>query len=441
MNFSRPVYWRQGIFLQPHHFQYNDERLAAELRRVLKFSRSQFYGVRSYEFSGDLLATGVIGTTRFEALMPDGTWVDIHQNARLPDLNVKQVCTRDGLYQVGVKLVDLTPGIAAVVAQGESGRFFAGQEGETMPDLYGDAPELEVQKLWYQLQFVINASPELERDGVVLPVAQIIVDGGQLRFVEAYSPPVLEIEASPALGLRLQRTLDLLKARSAQLEDLFSVWPAEVGGVDPLWLRDRLVHADLAQSQATLLHRLKTSPQVGDLFEVLLVLVNRLATFSGYPLAQSVIWDHENPLGSFDKAYETLELLLERLKSGPESLAVFRPSEFGYEANIPSSVRKGNFRVYLLAQRSAGAPPDEAPAPKLASSIRLQTVVSRALAGVKLDNVMRPPYGLTTTPNDTLWRIDVNDDLWREAMDAGIIGLSWLGLPKSTRLLLVFFRA
>jgi type VI secretion system protein ImpJ len=136
-----------------------------------------------------------------------------------------------------------------------------------------------------------------------------------------------------------------------------------------------------------------------------------------------------------------VQALLEQLHSGPDSVALFKAREGWLEAQVPSAARVGEHSVYLVLQQVSETQLLQASPAKLASLARIETVVSRALPGAPLERLERVPYGLSESSQAGVWRIDTSDPVWKEANASGTICLHWLGLPKSSRALLVYYRA
>jgi len=153
------------------------------------------------------------------------------------------------------------------------------------------------------------------------------------------------------------------------------------------------------------------------------------------------LWDRNDSYRSFDRIGDIVLGLLEQLHSGPDSVAIFKAREGWLEAQVPSTARVGEHSVYLILQQVTETQLIQASPAKMASLTRIETVVSRALPGALLERLERIPYGLGESTDAGVWRVDTKDPLWKEANASGTICLHWLGLPKSSRALLVYYRA
>jgi type VI secretion system protein ImpJ len=441
MNFSKPIYWRQGIFLQPQHFQYADAYQDEARAKLLKFTHLQGGGVISASLSDSRLEAGFLACSELQALMPDGQWVDVRLNARLADRDVRSLKGADGVYAVAVGLLKLSPGEPAVSVKGLDGRFETVEYSEELPDLFDDAPDLEIERLWFKLRYLIGDEVEAAQGMTVLPVARLIVEAGVMRFDNQYAPATLIVDEASVLAKRIRLIAEVLEARSVRLAEMTRPWRMDGEPVDPAWLRDRMVHAEVSQALAELEHRMRVQLPPERLFESLLVLCRRLSAVGGIKCPNLPSWDRTNSYFSFDRIGDIAVGLLEQLRSGPDSVSLFKVREGWLEAQVPSAARVGEHSVYLVLQQMSEMQLLQASPAKLASLTRIETVVSRALPGVTLTRLERVPYGLGDATDSSVWRVDTNDAIWKEANASGTVCLHWLGLQKNARVMLVFFRA
>jgi type VI secretion system protein ImpJ len=441
MNFSHPIYWHQGIFLQPQHFQYSDQFHSASYARLFGLSRSQAYGIAALAISPERLSAGFLSCNILQAVMPDGVWLDIKQNARLPDRDIRFLAKENGRYRVALALPKVTPGIPAVATASQDGRYETPGYPEVLPDLFDDSPDLEIDRLWFRSRFLIGDEIDAAKDMSTLTIAYLLVENNSISLDVSYAPPSLRISSYIALKTRVQDLTDILQVHLSQYSKLAQPWRLSSDSVDPGFLRDRLVQADLSQAIAEMQHRTSLDVEPAILYEVLLVLASRLCSTGGLSYPEMPVWEIEDPCRSFTRIQNILVALFEQLRSGPDSTAVFHQRAGWFEAQVPSAARVGQHFAYLILQNISESELLQAGPPKLAPLSRIETIVSRALPGVALEALTRIPYGLGEGSGSLVWAIDNKDPLWQEANNAGVVCLNWLNLPKHARALIVYFRA
>ena len=441
MNFSNPIYWHQGIFLQPQHFQYSDQYHETSYARLFGLSRSQPYGISALTISKERLNAGFLSCSILQAVMPEGIWIDIRQNSRLPDRDIRSLVSKDGNYRVVFALPKIVPGLPAIATAAHDGRYETPGYPELLPDLYDDSPDLSIDRLWFRGRFLIGDEIETAKNMSTLTIGYLVVENNTISLDPNYAPPCLQIGGYEILNSRVHDLVDALKTHLAQLSKISHPWRLANDSIEPGFLRDRLVQADLAQAITELQHRISLKVEPAVLYEVALVLAARLCSSGGLSFPDMPVWEIEDPCRSFKRIQDILIGLLEQLRAGPDSTAVFHHRGGWFEAQVPTAARVGQHFAYLILQEISETELLQAGPPKLAPLSRIETIVSRALPGVSLERLNRIPYGLGEGAGAFVWAIDNKDPLWQEANTAGIICLNWLDLPKHARALVVYFRA
>ena len=82
------IHWHEGLFVQPHHFQWMQRTFSVEAGQIRRLSRPYGYGLLNAEMSVDELNNGQLRFTKLQAVLPDGTDFSFPDNATLPALDV-----------------------------------------------------------------------------------------------------------------------------------------------------------------------------------------------------------------------------------------------------------------------------------------------------------------------------------------------------------------
>jgi type VI secretion system protein ImpJ len=91
---SAELHWCEGLFLQPHHFQYYQRAEAARRAAERKLALGYHYGlVASHVVDGDL-ASKMVRFDRLQAVMPNGQLLRLGDNTDLEQLNVSSELDR-----------------------------------------------------------------------------------------------------------------------------------------------------------------------------------------------------------------------------------------------------------------------------------------------------------------------------------------------------------
>lgn len=90
MSIHAPVYWHEGMFLRPQHFQIAEQNFQSELRHNVHWDRHYSWGLRKFKFDRDALANNRIVITELAARMRDGTLISAPESGNLPELDLRQ---------------------------------------------------------------------------------------------------------------------------------------------------------------------------------------------------------------------------------------------------------------------------------------------------------------------------------------------------------------
>ena len=83
MNNKKPVFWHQGLFLQPQHLQLQDLHNDAKMSTIASAGLPYFWGVMRSEVSEGSLAANLVEINSGEFLFKDGAHVVLGENATL----------------------------------------------------------------------------------------------------------------------------------------------------------------------------------------------------------------------------------------------------------------------------------------------------------------------------------------------------------------------
>ena len=412
-----------------------------ELRfKTMQYLRPYCYGIARLIFSEERLRSGFLSVHDLEAIFPSGLWVEKGKNALLPERDLRSLAAKDGVITVAVGLPSFVAHSQAVSTDTFDGRFIRVGQAESLPDLYDDNPEAEVERLWFKLRFLVNEEITASENMEIVMLAKINITGGMLTFSEDYSPFSLHAEAHPVMGRKIRGILEMLQTHCSRFADTARPWRLEGSMLDAGWLRDRLVHAELAQTAAELSHGVITGVSLENLYRPLLLLASRLSALGGLSTPDLPSWDYEDCYRCFSRIGGILSALVDQLRNGPDSVAIFQTRGGWLEAQIPVATRVGSYAIYLVVRDITDESFGRMAEPKLSALNHIETIVSRALPGIPLQRLTKIPYGLGSSDTHYAWQVAVDSSLWQEAVAGGTIALHWLDLPESSKVCLVFFR-
>ena len=234
MSWDNKVIWREGLFIQPHHFQQSDRYHEALVSGLSRRVQPYLWGVDKLEIDTDLLKGGKFGIRSASGLTPDGAVFRVPQaEDHPPAIEVPETIKDCVVYltvptrREGAEEIDLTH------RQAVNTRYRAGEL--EVSDSMGAARRpvtMGVAKLQLRFAFAVDDLSDL----LLIPVARIIevrADKRNRFGPVAFMPTCIDIRASQSPLSGFFRELDGLAQRSGCRR-----WPgrlSEAGPAQGVW--------------------------------------------------------------------------------------------------------------------------------------------------------------------------------------------------------------
>jgi type VI secretion system protein ImpJ len=433
----RPIFWGQGMFLQPQHFQQQDGYHEARLRHYLHLVYPFCWGVRLLAINEAALRTFRVEIERCELAMWEGTIVHF-QGTTLPS-NARIVSRSfDGMLQAGDKPLGVYLGLKrlqweennlasegelAIERRGEerNGRFSI--EERPTPDLLAaDGQDAALKYLVYEVCILFEPEISDTLNYELIKIAELLraTEGQGAVLSRRYIPPSLSIYASSVLIGLLKEVRDLLTAKGRELSEYKHqrhMHTIDMGSRDTIYL----LMMQLINRYIPLFHHHleieETHPCV--LYALLRQLVGELSTFSndisvlGGPLPA---YRHDRLWECFDAAVRVARGLLSELTRGPEYVVPLVYDGEYFAAQLDKRFFEGNNRYYLSIK--VDLPPREllsrlTETGKISAREEMEALRRQALFGLKIDHLENPPEELPRRAYCSYFVIDHHTTLWR----------------------------
>lgn len=461
MKLHKPIFWHQGLFLQPQHFQQADAFHQAGAHALFAGQTPHPFGALALDVDVDRFASGVFEVTRGAFVFKDGTLAATPDNALLParDFRDALAAQNRGLtVYVGLRRSTRTESNVTEVANLETGeagatRYVAEAQPEPSQDmLQSGAATAQVKTLNYVLRLFWETELEQAEAYELLALGRLVQDGEAVTLDAGHVPPVITVSASTTLVNVLKEIREELIGRARQLEEYKG--GAEVGGQEfsPKMLRYRLALQVLARYAPMLAHLVET-PTVHpwQVYGLLRQLLGEISPFSadmdilgqvgGDPLP---IYDHERLGHCFGQAKRRLEKALNEITLGPERIIALSRSEPGmFTAELPREFMERNSTLYLVLRTEEnfedllGSFVSYA---KFGAEAQVQVLAQRALPGVPATYLRVRPESLPQRPNSSYFRIERHDPNWETVEQQRSIALLWDEAPEDLKVDVVMVR-
>lgn len=450
MEIHRPLFWHQGLFLQPQHFQTLDLSFSTQLTPYQEFMQPHFWGVRELEIKKAALGVGSLSILKGTFLFPDGTYVVFPGNAVIEDRSFEEAWLEDGrpLYAyLGLRKLSMHGGNVTVVKKGEplsdvNTRFVTNGEAEEIKDLHAGGQPGHVKRLNYFVRIFWESEQDQLGDYLLIPIARIERMGNESVLSSHFAPPCISLSVSDSIGSLLKDLMGQISARCRQLEEhkiQRGIHTAEFGSRDMVYLlalRSLNRYIPLLQhySEARNIH-----PWI--IYGALRQLIGELSSFSGSvnvhgetEEGQSLpAYDHLNLWQCFSVAQSLVARLLDEITAGPDYVVKLDFDGTYFAAELRPAMFEGRNRFYL-AVRTNEEPKKVietvSSIAKFGEKEQMPVLISHALTGITLAHLPLPPQELPRRANVQYFAVDTNCEHWVYVKKSYNLNLYWDNPPE-----------
>ena len=451
MTLERPVFWHQGLFLQPQHFQLAELSFQSQFTPYLNYLAPHFWGVCRMEIGGDAKGMRSVEIKSGAFLFPDGAYAALPDNALIQPRTFPEElpahanpCTVYlGLRKWNHDAQNVTTLESGLPLSRIATRFAAPPAAATCADLHAGGAQGEVRQLDLVLQIFFETEIELLGDYLLMPVARLEQGCEGPHLSRQFIPPCLTLAGSPVLLELVREIRDQLACRCRRLEGCKKergIQAAEFGSKDLVYL---LALRTLNRYLARLSHFLEASGvHPWQVYSLLRELVAELSCFCETVTALGESADdgtrllpdyhHTDPGGCFSPAHDLVLKLLDQITAGPEyALALsYDGSYFGSEMKAEHFEGRGRFYLVLKTDEDPkGVALSVATLAKLSSKERMPLLIAQALPGIALEHLPDPPRELPHRASAVFFAIDSRSEQWDLVQKWKNLALCWDQAP------------
>lgn len=451
MDIQRPLFWHQGVFLQPQHFQLIDLTFRSLLNPYNNFLVPHFWGIDDIEIQKAALGTRTFSLLKGNFLFPDGTHVVLPDNAVVNARSFEEAWIEGGkpfTVFIGMKkwnnsgenvtVLDKLDSVSDVTT-----RFVTTADAEEVKDLHVSGPSGQVKRLHYALRIFWETEKELVGDYILLPVAQLERNGEEINLSQSFIPPCLLISGSETLMKLIREIRDQISARGRQLEEYKSqrgIQTAEFGSRDMVYL---LALRSLNRYIPLLFHFTETQQvHPWPVYGILRQLIGELSSFSENVTVMGElkdgsrilpVYNHRNISECFSAAQTLVSQLLDEITAGPDYVIRLVYDGTYHAAELKPAIFEGSNRFYLVLKT------EEDPrnilqsistVAKVSSREHLPLLIARSLPGIGLEHLPVPPQELPRRANSIYFAVDHHNDQWALVSKMHNIAVYWDNAPE-----------
>lgn len=457
---NKPIFWHQGLFLQPQHFQLADRSQQAKLLPYQNYLQPHFWGVCQIQMLASSLAHRTCEIESGEFIFPDGTFISLPGNAIVsprsfddewvdPEkpFTIYLALHKHSQYDDNVTVLpDLN------THEDVTTRYVTTTNPESIKDMYVQGSEAQIKFLRHALKIVFDNEKDEMNDYDLIPIMQVIRDGDAIVYNQQYLPPSVSISSTPELFRIVKEVRDEITGRAMQL----SAYKAPVhakSGFDANLLRYKMALQSLSRFVPRLFHITESGTvHPWQVYGVLRELIGEISTFTdrltllgetseGERLLPG--YDHSELGKCFYSASEVISQLLNEITIGPQYLVDMKHDGIAFSADVPTQFFTEHVDFYLIVNTVSAFEDSEKSlltAAKLSSRDTVEVLLERSLPGVGMVYMSSVPPGLPRRPNSYYLRLDIHDDQWSSVVRQENVALLWDEAPEDTKVELVVVR-
>lgn len=458
MSQSQPIFWHQGMFLQPQHFQQSEQYVNKNINILREHLSPWMWGFSQLEISTQALQSKKIEIHQAEFLMEDGTYIKIGDNAFVSMRSIEGIDidleSANTVYLALKKQSGFTSNITKISdiseAQDVSTRYFTFVDPTHLGDLYIHGETAQVHQLTYKLDIILESEKDQYTEYHLIPFSQILLDGENLVYNTNYIPPCLNIQGSQKLIKQLTELKDELAGRAIQLKTGLAMLGSNL---DVNALRYRMSLQALSRYVPRLAHEVST-PQIHPwaIYGGLRELSGEISTFTseinllgetnkGEKLLPN--YTHLNTSQCFSNIRNLINRLLNEISVGPQFLVEMTREKQAFTADIPKDFFAEKADFYLIlnsAEEWDTFSQSLFTTAKLASKNTIDVLIDRSLPGIGLIHSPTAPAGLPKKEHANYVRIDIHDDEWQSIERYQSLVMHWDDAPDDLKVELVILK-
>jgi type VI secretion system protein ImpJ len=451
---ERPLFWHQGLFLQPQHLQLADLHAQSLLTPVYRYLCPYPWGIGEVEIQTAALDNLNFNLLRGNLVFPDMTYIALPGNAIIEARSFDEAWVEGGKplgVYLGLKKWNENGENVTVLPQlsnlaDVNTRFATTADPEEVQDLHQNGPPAQVQRLHHVLKVFWETEKDQLGEYQLIPVAQLERTGERVVLSEKFIPPALTIKSSDVLLRLIVDIKDQIASRGRQLESYKrdrGIHTAEFGARDTVYL---LALRSLNRYIPLIEHVLASDhTHPWNVYGLLRQMIGELSAFSEQvdvmgelsDGSQAVLdYDHRSLYGCFAGTRAIITQLLDEITAGPEYAFQLLFDGTYYAAELTPAVFEGGNRFYLVFETETDPQTvlqSLETITKLSSRESLPLLIARALPGIKLEHLSAPPQELPRRVRAIYCQIDHHSDQWAEVQKGHNIALYWDTAPEDLK--------
>lgn len=450
---KRTVFWRQGLFLQPQHFQSLQSHTDSSANDYSESRSGVHSGLIDLKVDQEALQNGMLRIEKLVHILGDGTLISFPGNVELTAVSLAQIqADESGKIDVFIALPMLEVDSSNLSSDdGLTKKRFRVNEIDQAVDLYEGKDWADIETLSLDAQLIIGEQATSAKNLLSEKVLEIELDAGLYRLSPHFVPNAVFLKSAHALRADLRSLQQSLIARYDQLDSV-SLFLADSGSdVSSGALRNLFAQQIIAEHTARLTHFLDRPETY--VHEVYLALRQLVGALSGFTEKVSILGETDDNASSiiafnpstlsegFSRLFALTDDLLNALTVDPSKLSnLSNIGEGKFSGALPFEFTDPRNKVYLRlrsAENLDGMAEQISRFARLGAELQVDVYVKRALPGVDVKYMEGKPAGVARVPGSIYFIVNRDSYEWSKLVESGRPSFVWVDCPEDLEVDLV----
>ena len=446
MDSFRPVFWHEGMFLRPQHFQQQDAYFESRFHHLISLINPYAWGIVDLVVNQPALENMTFEIEQCKLLLPDGAVLNYPGNTNLECRSFEDVRLPGGEpLPVYLGVMRLRPGENNVVSirdpkepSDTRRRYIVKETGSPTYDFFALEQTAQIDFLVTDVRLFFGDERKNATDFQLFKIAEIERTSAGYSLSKQYVPPSAKLSATPLLLEMVKSVRDRMTAKGRELMEFKrerGIQTREIGSRDMLHL---LYALTINRYIPILYHVCETCDAIHPLhvYGLLREIVGSFSAFServtffgatedegGHNLPE---YAHEDLWNCFNPAVRLIKRLLNDLVAGAGYTATLTWDGVYYSTDLEKRIFEGNSRFYFIITTSL--PLNELliimkDTAKVCSREGMPTLINRALFGVPVEHLSSPPHELPQRSHAHHFLLDHTSRVWKRVEEDSNIAI------------------
>lgn len=443
MNTGKLIYWHNGLFLKPHHFQYLQKYTQDTVQNLFGVMNPYNWGVMGLSLDEETLKNKMLTIKEAVFVFRDGTVVSYPKNAIVVARDFSK-SLKDGKKlkcYIGLKkLSSIEANVSEIEDETQlkniNTRFVCNRDKTiNVNNLYQNDDPVDMINIDHFLRIFFEEELDAVSGYELLPLNVIEDKGGEIFISDQFSPPTLNLFSDKNLQTLLGRVYEYLFSHANQLEEYKT----------PHQFRNKELvvskHILALNSICEYVSAMDTYITVGQVhpaqaYATLTALVSKLSVFTdrvnvlgrtkdGAKLLSA--YNHEEPYTCFAEAKRLIDELLDDIIIGPDYIIPFVRNKDIYTVELMQEILTTDKFSFFLSIKSdeLKSLDNKVRYMKISTIEEIGDIVQRALPGVSFSIQETPPAGLPRKKETTYVQINTTQDAWFKIKSHQNMAVAW----------------